>query len=164
MKAVFYRQPHANTAFCVKLLFALSLTQGLLVAPLRTEFWDDRLPENREDLWRVLDSAARCLGLQLLSDKDAALRKQNRKTFAEKWESWNYEDFLEHWRTIFRGHEEKLQDILGVTFRRRKKKSNSIMVIIIRFTTAICAKATGTLQHIFSLHLSRNPFHACSTL
>jgi D-alanyl-D-alanine dipeptidase len=91
-----------------------AFSQDRLVAPLRTEFWDDRLPENREDLWRVLDSAARCLGLSLLSPEDEKLRKSNRTAFKEKWESWNYVIFLEQWQKTFGGRESDLQKILGV--------------------------------------------------
>ncbi|MDE3037581.1 MAG: hypothetical protein KGJ21_03900, partial [Pseudomonadota bacterium] len=90
-----------------------AFAQGLLIAPLRNEFWDDRLPENREDLWRVLDSAARCIGIRLLTEEDERLRKKDRAAFADRWERWSYADFLSHWRHIFRGHEKKLREILG---------------------------------------------------
>lgn len=71
---------------------------GLLIAPLRSEFWDDRLPENRADLWRVLDSAARVVGvLPMLENK----------------ENWNYQDFLGCWQKTFAGHEEKLLQTIG---------------------------------------------------
>lgn len=75
-----------------------AFSQNLLIAPLRNEFWDDRLPENREDLWRVLDSAARCIGLQYS---------------VENKESWNYADFLKNWQKTFAGHEDKLKKIIG---------------------------------------------------
>ena len=78
-----------------------ALSQGLLIAPLRNEFWDDRPPEDRSDLWRVLDSAARVMGITLHREK--------------QWNDWNYEDFLRHWQKIFRGQEEKLEKIIGVT-------------------------------------------------
>jgi D-alanyl-D-alanine dipeptidase len=77
-----------------------AFSQGLLIAPLRNEFWDDRLPENREDLWRVLDSAARCVDLEY---------------HIENKESWNYVDFLENWQKIFARHEDKLREIIGCT-------------------------------------------------
>lgn len=78
-----------------------ALTQDLLIAPLRGEFWDDRPPEDRSDLWRVLDSAARVMGITLHRQKE--------------WNDWNYNDFLYHWQKTFRGQEEKLQKTLGVT-------------------------------------------------
>lgn len=77
-----------------------SFSLGLLIAPLKSEFWDDRLPENRADLWRVLDSAARVVGVSPI---------------LENKESWNYHDFLENWQKTFDGHEEKLLATLGYT-------------------------------------------------
>ncbi len=88
--------------------------QSLLVAPLRSEFWDDRLPENREDLWRVLDSAARCLGITLLTPDDIKLRKTDHKAFHQKWESWKYSDFLAKWREVFKGRETELLQQFGI--------------------------------------------------
>lgn len=99
-----------------------ALSQGLLVAPLRNEFWDDRLPENREDLWRVMDSAARVIGLSLLAPEDEALRKSDRAAFAAKWESWNYAQFLERWQRFFAGHEEKLMQELGLSMPPAQEK------------------------------------------
>jgi D-alanyl-D-alanine dipeptidase len=90
-----------------------ALTQGLLIAPLRSEFWDDRLPENRADLWRVLDSAARVMGITYYTPEDAALRKANRALWQEKWERWSYQDFLQKWQECFRGREGELEDLLG---------------------------------------------------
>jgi D-alanyl-D-alanine dipeptidase len=99
-----------------------ALQQGLLIAPLRTEFWDDRLPENREDLWRVLDSAARCIGIDLLTAEDEALRKTDRAAWSKKWESWNYADFLSHWQKTFMGRERLLQEKFGVVLPPPKEK------------------------------------------
>jgi D-alanyl-D-alanine dipeptidase len=99
-----------------------AFSQGLLVAPLRGEFWDDRLPENREDLWRVMDSAARVIGLCLLTSEDDALRKKDRGAFAAKWESWSYAQFLERWQTFFAGHEEKLVQELGTALPPTEEK------------------------------------------
>ena len=75
-----------------------AFSQNLLIAPLRSEFWDDRLPENRADLWRVLDSAARVVGVvPVLENK----------------ENWDYQDFLNSWQKTFNGHEEKLLQTIG---------------------------------------------------
>jgi D-alanyl-D-alanine dipeptidase len=90
-----------------------AFAQGLLVAPLRSEFWDDRLPESREDLWRVLDSAARVLGITYYTPDDAALRSQNRTAWQQKWESWSYPDFLQKWQDCFKGREAELQEKIG---------------------------------------------------
>ncbi len=78
-----------------------ALTQGLLIAPLRNEFWDDRPPEDTSDLWRVLDSAARVMGITLHRQKE--------------WNDWSYADFLTHWQKTFRGMEEKLEKMIGVS-------------------------------------------------
>ena len=99
-----------------------AFAQGLLIAPLRNEFWDDRLPENREDLWRVLDSAARACGMSLLTPQDNALRKSDRAAFAAKWERWDYADFLTHWHHFFKGHEAELMKNIGVLTPPREEK------------------------------------------
>jgi D-alanyl-D-alanine dipeptidase len=91
-----------------------AFTQGLVVAPLKPEFWDDRLPENHADLWRVLDSAARCLGISLLTSEDEKLRKENRAAFSQKWERWSYADFLSRWQEIFKGRERECEKHFGV--------------------------------------------------
>ncbi len=78
-----------------------ALSQDLLIAPLRNEFWDDRPPEDRSDLWRVLDSAARVMGITLHRQKE--------------WNDWSYENFLSAWHKTFRGQEEKLEKMIGVS-------------------------------------------------
>lgn len=90
-----------------------ALGRGILIAPLRNEFWDDRFPENREDLWRVLESVARCLGVALLSAEDEAMRVQDRSAFAAKWEDWDYDRFVREWQATFKGREQDLQAMLG---------------------------------------------------
>ncbi len=100
-----------------------ALTQGLLIAPLRTEFWDDRLPENRQDLWRVLDSAARCLGIDLLSPQDEMLRRTHRQAFKDTWESWDYDMFLKRWDETFHGKKAQLRSVLGVASPPEEEKA-----------------------------------------
>lgn len=78
-----------------------AFTQGLLIAPLRSEFWDDRPPEDRSDLWRVLDSTARVMGITLDRQKE--------------WDGWSYGDFLHHWQELFAGKEKMLEQMVGVT-------------------------------------------------
>ncbi len=80
---------------------------GLLIAPLRSEFWDDRPPEDRSDLWRVLDSAARVIGLEYK---------------VENKESWNYSDFLANWQRVFQGYEKKLEETIGCTMPPLEEK------------------------------------------
>jgi len=90
-----------------------SFAHRILGAPLRSEFWHDQLPENREDLWRVLEAAARCIGMHLLTEEDERLRKQNRAAFEEKWERWSYTDFLAHWQNFFGSQEANLKELFG---------------------------------------------------
>lgn len=99
-----------------------AFAQGRLIAPLRTEFWDDRLPENREDLWRVTDSAARCIGKNLLTRDDENLRQTDRAAFRKKWECWDYAYFLEHWKNTFAGHELELEDAIGTVMPPAEEK------------------------------------------
>jgi D-alanyl-D-alanine dipeptidase len=100
-----------------------AFTQGLLIAPLRNEFWDDRLPENRADLWRVLDSAARCMGISLLSPTDEMLRKTKRQAFAEAWEQWSYKDFLAKWDEVFAGSAQEVKKLFGVRHPPKTEKA-----------------------------------------
>lgn len=90
-----------------------AFSQNLLIAPLRSEFWDDRPPENRADLWRVLDSAARCMGLTLYTPEDSALRRTDRAAWVKKWESWSYDDFLAKWQELFKGRDAELMEKFG---------------------------------------------------
>lgn len=99
-----------------------AFAQERLIAPLRTEFWDDRLPENREDLWRIIDSAARVIGKPLLTRDDEKLRKEDRQAFRKKWESWSYGDFLEIWKHTFEGHELALEDAIGTVMPPSEEK------------------------------------------
>lgn len=92
-----------------------ALSRGLLIAPLRNEFWDDRFPENQEDLWRVLESAARCIGVALLTSEDETMRMRDRAAFSARWEQWDYARFTQAWRQVFAGREKELQAVLGVT-------------------------------------------------
>jgi D-alanyl-D-alanine dipeptidase len=85
-----------------------AFTQELLIAPLRSEFWDDRPPEDRSDLWRVLDSTARVMGVTLERNKE--------------WGGWSYADFLEHWQTVFRGREAELEKTIGVKMPPAEEK------------------------------------------
>jgi D-alanyl-D-alanine dipeptidase len=90
-----------------------AFTQDLLIAPLRTEFWDDRPPENRADLWRVLDAAARCVGIRLLSEEDEKRRKTDRSLFRKQWEEWTYQTFLARWQDTFKGREREAEALFG---------------------------------------------------
>jgi len=116
------KEAQANRIIREAAFLRSAFTQGLLIAPLRSEFWDDRPPEDRTDLWRVLDSAARCLGIELLTTEDMALRKSDKTAFSEKWESWSYADFLRRWEDIFKGRENEVKQTFGVTLPPTEEK------------------------------------------
>jgi D-alanyl-D-alanine dipeptidase len=83
-----------------------ALSQGKLFAPLRSEFWDERFPENEADHWRVLDSLTRCMGKQLLSSEDISNMRspkdsEQRKAFSKKWELMSYDEFKTKWAELF---------------------------------------------------------------
>jgi D-alanyl-D-alanine dipeptidase len=92
-----------------------ALSRGRLFAPLRSEFWDERFPENDEDNWRVLDSLTRCTGVHMLSVEDDANRRSpkdsnGRKAFHEKWEKIDYQAFVKKWQELL--DEQKLRAVL----------------------------------------------------
>lgn len=83
-----------------------ALSQGKLFAPLRSEFWDERFPENEADHWRVLESLCRCLGKQLLTPQDEANRRapagsEKREAFRQQWERISYNEFTQKWNERF---------------------------------------------------------------
>jgi len=82
-----------------------ALSRGRLFAPLRSEFWDERFPENEADHWRVLESLCRCLGKKLLSEEDERNRKENPLAFHQKWEAMNYDAFKKKWHELFNEQE-----------------------------------------------------------
>lgn len=94
-----------------------ALSHGRLFAPLRSEFWDERFPENHQDHWRVLDSIARCLGKSLLSGEDEANRASpkgspERDAFIEKWEQMDYARFTQLWQQWF--DDSELRSVLNL--------------------------------------------------
>lgn len=60
-----------------------ALSRGRLFAPLRSEFWDERFPENEADHWRVLESLCRCLGKPV----DIAHAPMDYDQFKREWEA-----------------------------------------------------------------------------
>lgn len=53
---------------------------GVLLAPLRSEYWDDRMPGCEADLWRVMESLCRCLGIAAPQHK-----AHDYATFSQQW-------------------------------------------------------------------------------
>ncbi len=83
-----------------------ALSRGRLFAPLRNEFWDERFPENEADHWRVLDSIARCMGKDMLSQEDVRNMRSpkgspERAAFHKKWELMSYAQFTQKWNELF---------------------------------------------------------------
>jgi len=83
-----------------------ALSRGRLFAPLRSEFWDERFPENMADHWRVLESLCRCLGKTLLTVEDENNRispagSPAREAFRTKWEAMDYDQFKNKWAELF---------------------------------------------------------------
>ncbi|MBV8939415.1 MAG: hypothetical protein JO089_06210, partial [Alphaproteobacteria bacterium] len=57
-----------------------ALGNGTLLAPLRSEFWDDRMPGSEKDLWRVMESVCRCIGVAAPPQ-----RAEDYATFCSQW-------------------------------------------------------------------------------
>ena len=74
---------------------------GSLLAPLRREWWDFRLPEDRSDLWRVIESAARIIG-----EPEIMAR-------APQLEFSDYAGFRACWKEMFSPHKVALNHALG---------------------------------------------------
>jgi D-alanyl-D-alanine dipeptidase len=60
-----------------------ALKHNTVIAPLREEFWDDRVPGSEKDLWRVMESICRCIGEQPPEE-----RAEDYSTFARQWENY----------------------------------------------------------------------------
>lgn len=80
-----------------------------LIAPLQSEFWDFRFPGSHHDLWRILESIARCIGQQ----QNAVT--QEYKTAIESSDSIAraHELFCGYWDRDFIPHAEQLAGLLG---------------------------------------------------
>lgn len=100
-----------------------ALEQGVLVAPLREEFWDFRMPETRLDLWRVLESVARVIDDQGSLAKTGAVIDDIRRMYragqhmeAIKQHSFfTYESFQQQWSELFAGKEQQLTAAIGTS-------------------------------------------------
>ncbi len=57
-----------------------ALTHNTLIAPLMAEYWDDRMPGEEADLWRVMASIRRCLNLAPAEAKAVTYDQ-----FAQQW-------------------------------------------------------------------------------
>jgi len=61
-----------------------AIKRGLALAPLQSEYWDDRVPGSEKDLWRVIKSLARCTGQAAPQEKAV-----NYEQFAAQWQGLN---------------------------------------------------------------------------
>lgn len=57
-----------------------ALARGTLIAPLLAEYWDDRMPGEEADVWRVMASIRRCLSLG-----PAESKAMQYDQFAQQW-------------------------------------------------------------------------------
>lgn len=60
-----------------------ALRRSTVIAPLREEFWDDRVPGSERDLWRVMESVCRCT-----RQRPPEMRAEDYPTFARQWENY----------------------------------------------------------------------------
>lgn len=90
-----------------------ALRCGTLIAPLREEFWDDRVPGSPADLWRVLESVARCLNIELHRDSRIVLLKDKLAPLTSPTQAAGaYALFATAWADLFAAHANLLHDIL----------------------------------------------------
>lgn len=112
---------YENRLLLERAFMRAALANDRLIAPLREEFWDFRFPEERLDLWRIMESAARCTGdrpllkqvAAVVDDVNTLLRTGKRAEALEKYEFNNYESFKAKWAEVFAGKEALLMQHLG---------------------------------------------------
>ncbi len=85
----------ANRLTRERAIMRAALKNRTLIAPLREEFWDDRVPGSEKDLWRVMESICRVTGQPIPTE-----RAQDYQAFAVQWYSLD---------------QAKLQDALGTS-------------------------------------------------
>ncbi len=114
---------YANRLLMERAFMRAALKNNTLIAPLREEFWDFRAPEDRMDLWRVLESVARCIDDHMLQqqigeviDGIRTLNREGRQTEAvARFGFRSYDDFKHTWKELFRGKDVLLMQALGTT-------------------------------------------------
>ncbi len=91
-----------------RIMLRSAFTQGMLLAPLREEFWDFRFPEDGLDIWRVLESVARVCGLSQAMQTTAEAIAHIRELFmagkrAEAYDAYEVtmEDLPRLWKELF---------------------------------------------------------------
>lgn len=98
--AVLPEPVESNRMIVEKSLMRAAFQRGLLLAPLRSEHWDYRVPEDIEDGWRVLESLCRISRIPF----DKTLEG---KAFQD------YRAFRDAWHTLFDGREKQLLGAIG---------------------------------------------------
>lgn len=89
-----------------------ALRYGTLIAPLREEFWDDRMPGSPADLWRVLESVARCIRVNA-ADEVEILKQKCKGLSSPAQAEEAYGHFTVMWKELFTPHAEAMGRILG---------------------------------------------------
>lgn len=74
-----------------------AMLHGTLIAPLISEYWDDRMPGSEADLWRIMASLRRLLHLTVQEAPDRAT---------------DYHSFATQWQAL---PQQALHDLLGST-------------------------------------------------
>lgn len=107
-----------------RVMLRAAFANGVLLAPLREEFWDFRFPEDELDFWRVLESVARIIDYaparhtcgEAITHIHAMLQSGKR---AEAYADYAMEiEELHHlWQEMFDDHyaTEAIRELLGVT-------------------------------------------------
>lgn len=119
-----------------------AIAHGVALAPLAKEYWDYRVPGSEADLWRVINSLARCTG-----QAAPATQAKDYPAFASQWRSLNAEGKLAEafgsetaqppaYENIF--FHEKLKNISDDDLPAPWRQSSA------RTASATCAASLGT--------------------
>lgn len=64
---------------------------GTVIAPLREEFWDDRMPGSQKDLWRVIESICR-----VTEQETPQARAEDYSAFTGQWQAFDKKKMIAH--------------------------------------------------------------------
>lgn len=146
-----------------RVMLRAALTQGILLAPLREEFWDFRFPEDGLDFWRVLESVARILNHQsaqqicaeAITHIHQMLREGHRAAAYEAYDM-TMEDFARVWLEMFDSETTKhaIKEMLGINsseiFRLDAVLHSSVNVIYDADLPAPMQQTNPKLKRLFT--------------